>query len=208
MNQKSHNNFLKSLLLISKIRFSDVDEFTKFAKSDADRERKLNKIKKSYEKSDDEKNSLESDFLDRIFPSENLDDMDNDLDPDAINDIFMSDETYKKLADMIGEAMDEMDKQNFPYDSAKDLMNNEDFKVFKNDPSFEDLVDWFKVLLLANDGELQLTVTPGRELVIIFKNFVSPNGTKNESRTTEPEKQKRKRKPRNKKGPSSEQNDE
>lgn len=216
MNQKSHNNLLKSLLLISKIRFSDIDEISKFAKSEAGHKRKLKKIKNLYDQNtENEKDNLENlkgnwdeifpDF-DKIFPPDDLNDIENGLTPESF--LFdMTDEHYKKLADMIGEAMDELDKQNIQSESIENFMNNEDFKVFKKDPSFEDLVDWFKLLLLANNGELQLTVTPGKELVIIFKNFVNPNGNTNESTPIE-QPQKRKRKPRNKKGPSSEQDNE
>lgn len=182
MNQKSHNNLLKSLLLISRIRFSDLDEVSKFAKSDADRKRKINAIKKLYNKEEDKPNRSQGlvDF-DKIFPPQTGDGLSdefnlNELDDENLEQFFMSDEEYKKLADIIGEAMDDLEKEKI----QNDLNNQDQFKVFKQTPSFEDLVNWFKLLLLANDGELQLTLTPGNELIMIFKKYVSPENKSSE----------------------------
>ena len=211
MNQKSHDNLLKSLLLISKIRFSEVDELSKFGKKKQDRTRKLKSIEMRYKKDspDNKKNFFkeehESDTeLDNILGSLN-----DNIDPESLNTIFLQNDEYEKLADMINEAMDEITRKDFDKKNEEDFMKNGDFNIFKKEPSFEDLVDWFRLLLLANDGELQLTLTPGQELIMIFKQFVNPNGDKNESNpATPPAKQKRKRTRRGKKGPSEEQDDQ
>ena len=176
MNQKSHDNLLKSLLLISKIRFSEVDELSKFGKTKQDRTRKLKSIEMRYKKDspDNKKNFFkeehESDTeLDNILGSLN-----DNIDPESLNTIFLQNDEYEKLADMINEAMDEITRKDFDKKNEEDFMKNGDFNIFKKEPSFEDLVDWFRLLLLANDGELQLTLTPGQELIMIFKQFVNP----------------------------------
>jgi hypothetical protein len=203
MNEKSHNNLLKSLLLVSRIRFSEIDEISKFGKTDKERNRKINLIEKRYNKKDDD--IIKNIFSDSENPEDSLNPLDGEVDPELLNDFFMSNADYEKLADMIGEAMDEIEKQDL---NAKN-MSSGDFKIFNEEPSFQDLVDWFKLLLLANNGELQLTLTPGHELVMIFREYVNPNGIKDNDTDGTPEpKQRRKRSKRGKKGPSPEQDDQ
>jgi hypothetical protein len=203
MNEKSHNNLLKSLLLVSRIRFSEIDEISKFGKTDKERNRKISLIEKRYNKKDDD--VIKNIFSDSENPEDSLNPLDGEVDPELLNDFFMSNADYEKLADMIGEAMDEIEKQDL---NAKN-MSSGDFKIFNEEPSFQDLVDWFKLLLLANNGELQLTLTPGHELVMIFREYVNPNGIKdNETDGTPEPKQRKKRSKRGKKGPSPEQDDQ
>jgi len=208
MNQRKYNNILKSLFLVNRIRESELDENIKFGKTEKDRELKFKLIKKLYErKSEDEKQnySLENDLTPEEYGDEN--DLPDHLPEEFLNQLFMSDEEYKKLSELIDDAINEAENEKKSQDETDFEMNDTDFKVFKKEPSFEDLVDWFRLLLLANNGELQLTLTPANEMLIIFRQFVKPDLESNSGKP-EPQKPKRKRSQRGKKGPSPEQNDE
>lgn len=198
---KSHNDLLKSLLLISKIKLSDVDEVEKFGKTPQSRNKKINRIQDLYNQEDE---NLD-DIVNPAFPLQSnfLD----DLDPDTINKLFLSDQEYANLADMISEAMDEIEREELNKKNIDNQSGNGEFKIFKKEPSFDDLVEWFRVLLLANNGELQLTLTPGNELIIIFKNYVTPNGARKNDGSID-QKTKRKRTTRRKKNPPPEQDNE
>jgi hypothetical protein len=145
MNQRKYNSLLKSLFLINRVRQSDLDEVSKFGKTEKDRLLKLHLIKKMYDRKDDaEKDNLtppnfnlndEHEFDENEFDENSLP---PDLPEEFLRQLFMSDEEYQRLSELIGDAINEVENEK----NLDNPLNSSDFRVFTKEPSFEDLINW------------------------------------------------------------------